>query len=109
MFRNENIPTLSKAILSFNPCNLVQKYVGCYCNVDFQSSSLKAKSLEQHGFSLKHGFEFSYSLNSSVHLLAWRLKDINVTLMSFLCLCTETITPERKSFFSKLHDKCCQN
>ena len=109
MFRNENIPTLSKAILFFKPCSLVQKYVGCYCNVDFQSSSLKAKSLEQRGFSLKHGFEFSYSLNSSVHLPACRLKDINVTLMSFLCLCTETVTPERKSFFSKLHDNCCQN
>ena len=33
----------------------------------------------------------------------------NVTLMSFLRVFTETIIPERKSFFSKLHDKCCQS
>ena len=50
-----------------------------------------------------------YSVHSTVILPAWRPKDTNVTLISFLRLFTETITPERKRFFSKLHDKCCQN
>ena len=39
---------------------------------------------------------FSYSLHSTVHLPAWRTKDTNVNLKSFLRLFTETITPERK-------------
>ena len=42
---------------------------------------------------------FPYSVHSTVNLPAWRQKDTNVTLMSFLHLFTETITPERKSFF----------
>ena len=33
------------------------------------------------------------------NLPAWRPKDTNVTLMSFLRLFTEKITPERKVFF----------
>ena len=49
--RNENIPTLPKVILSFNPCSLLQWCVAGYCGVDLQSSYLlKAKSLEQRGF-----------------------------------------------------------
>ena len=52
---------------------------------------------------------FPYSLHSPANLPAWRPKDRNVALMSFLRLFTETITPQRKSFFSKLHDKYCQN
>ena len=52
---------------------------------------------------------FPYFVHSTVNLPAWRPKDTNVTLMSFLRLFTKTITPERKGFFSKLHDKCCQN
>ena len=51
---------------------------------------------------------FAYSVHSTVNLLAWSPKDTNVNLMSFLRLFTETISPER-IFFSKLHDKCCQN
>ena len=50
---------------------------------------------------------FPYLIHFTVNLPAWRPKDTNVTLMSFLRLFTETITPERKSFFSELHDKCC--
>ena len=50
---------------------------------------------------------FPCSLTSTVNLPAWRPKDTNVTLMSFLRLCTETITPKRKTFFSELRDKCC--
>ena len=42
---------------------------------------------------------FPYSVHSTVNLPAWRLKDTNDTLMSFLRLFTETVTPERKSFF----------
>ena len=42
--RNENIPTLPKAIPSFSPCSLVPSCVAGYCNVDLQSSYLKAKS-----------------------------------------------------------------
>ena len=49
---------------------------------------------------------FPYSVDSTVNLPALRPKDTNVTLMSFLRLFSETITPERKAFFSKLHDKC---
>ena len=40
-----------------------------------------------------------YSLHYTVKLSEWRLKDTKVSLISFLCLFTETITPERKSFF----------
>ena len=42
---------------------------------------------------------FPYFLHSAVSLPAWRPKDTNVTLVSFLRLFTETSTPERKSFF----------
>ena len=52
---------------------------------------------------------FRYSLHSTVNFPEWKLKDTNVTLISFLRLFTETITPERKSSFPKLHDKYCQN
>ena len=52
---------------------------------------------------------FPYSLHSIVNLPAWKPKDTNYTFMSFLCLFTETITPERKFFFSKLHEKFRQN
>ena len=53
---------------------------------------------------------FLYSVHSTVNLPGWRSKDANVTLMSFPRLFTETITPERKkNFFSKFHDKYCQN
>ena len=52
---------------------------------------------------------FPYSVRSTVNLPAWRPEDKNVTLMSFLRLFTETITPKRKVFFPKLHDKCYQN
>ena len=52
---------------------------------------------------------FRYSLYSTVNFPEWKLKDTNVTLISFLRLFTETITPERKSSFPKLHDKYCQN
>ena len=45
---------------------------------------------------------FPYSLHTTENLPVWRPKETNVTLMSFLRLCTETITPERESFFSKL-------
>ena len=52
---------------------------------------------------------FLYSVHSTVNLTALRPKETNITLMSFLHLFTETIIPKRKSFFSKLHDKCCQS
>ena len=42
---------------------------------------------------------FPYFLHSTVNLPAWGLKDTNVTLMFFLHLFTETVTPERKVFF----------
>ena len=42
---------------------------------------------------------FPYSLQITVNLLEWKLNDANVTLVNFLRLFTETITPERKSFF----------
>ena len=59
---------------------------------------------------LKHENSLSpYSSRSTVNLPEWRLDDADVTLISFLRLFTETITPERKSFFSKLNDECCQN
>ena len=45
-----------------------------------------------------------YSLHSTVNLPAGKPKNTNVTSMSFLRLFTETITPERKSICSKLHD-----
>ena len=51
---------------------------------------------------------FPYSLQITVSLPEWKPKDTNVTLISFLRSFTETITLERKSFFSKL-DKYCQN
>ena len=38
------------------------------------------------------------SLHSTVNLPAWRPKDTNITLMSFLRLFTETITTERAFF-----------
>ena len=41
---------------------------------------------------------FSYSVHSTVNLPAWRPKDANVPLISFLRLFTETITSERKGF-----------
>ena len=49
------------------------------------------------------------SLQAIVNLPAWKLKDKNVTLIPFLRLFTEITTPKRKSFFSKLCDKYCQN
>ena len=52
---------------------------------------------------------FPYSLQITVNLPEWKLKVTNFTLISFLRLFTKTITPERKSFFSKLRDKYCQN
>ena len=42
---------------------------------------------------------FPYSVHSTVNLRTWRPKDTNVTLMSFLRLFTETITPQRNAFF----------
>ena len=45
---------------------------------------------------------FPYSLRSTVNLPEWRLDDVDVTLISFLRLLTETITPKRKSFFFKI-------
>ena len=41
---------------------------------------------------------FPYSLRSTVNLPEWRLNDADVTLISFLRLFTEAITPE-KAFF----------
>ena len=41
---------------------------------------------------------FPYSVYSTVNFPAWRLKDTNVALISFLRLFTETITPERFFF-----------
>ena len=38
-----------------------------------------------------------------------RPKDTNVTLMYFIRLFNKKITPERRSFFYKLHEKYCQN
>ena len=56
---------------------------------------------------------FPYSVHSTVKLPAWRPKDANITLLFFLPFFTQTITPERKVFFSKLHDnvtcQCCQS
>ena len=49
---------------------------------------------------------FPYSLQIIVNLPKRKLKDTNVTLTSFLRLFTETIIHD---FFSKLHDKYCQN
>ena len=40
-----------------------------------------------------------YSLYSTVNLPAWNPRETNITLMSFLRLFTETITPEKYSFF----------
>ena len=37
-----------------------------------------------------------YSVHSNVNLFAWKPKDTNVTLMSFLRLFTEAINPDRK-------------
>ena len=48
-------------------------------------------------------------LQITVNLPEGKLKDANVTLMFFLLLFAKTIAPERKSFFSELHDKYCQN
>ena len=42
---------------------------------------------------------FLYSVHSTINLSAWRPKDTNVTLISFLGLFTEKITPETKAFF----------
>ena len=42
---------------------------------------------------------FRYSLHSTVNFPEWKLKDTNVTLISFLLLFTETITPEKNLFF----------
>ena len=52
---------------------------------------------------------FPYSVHSAVNLPAWRLKETNITLMPFLRLFADTITPERKGLFSKLFHKCCQS
>ena len=52
---------------------------------------------------------FPYAFQITVNLPVWKLKNTNVTLISFLSLFTEPITLERKSFFSKLHNKYCQN
>ena len=52
---------------------------------------------------------FLYSVHSTVNLPAWRSKDANVTLMSFPRVFTETIIPKKYIYFSKFHDKCCQN
>ena len=57
---------------------------------------------------------FPYSLQITVNLLEWKLNDANVTLVNFLRLFTETITPERKSFFQNYMtnivkiDKICE-
>ena len=42
---------------------------------------------------------FPYSLHSTVNLPEWRMDDADVTLISFLRLFSEAITPERKRFF----------
>ena len=55
-----------------------------------------------------------YSLYSTVNLPAWNPRETNITLMSFLRLFTETITPEKKFFFQNYManvvkiDKICQ-
>ena len=67
------------------------------CKVKFDEMYMKISKYENS--------VFPYSLHSTVNLSAWRSKPTNVTLMYFLLRFTETITPERKSFFSKLHDK----
>ena len=41
---------------------------------------------------------FPYSAHSTVNLPIWRPKDANDTVMSFLHLFTETITPKIKGF-----------
>ena len=72
----------------------------CESKVKFDETYMKMSKYENS--------VFRYSANSTVSLPAWRSKDTNVTLMSFLSVFTEIIAPERK-VFSKLHDKCCQN
>ena len=47
---------------------------------------------------------FPYFLQITANLPQWKLKDTNVTLIYILRMLTETITPERKSFFRKLND-----
>ena len=46
-----------------------------------------------------------YLVHSTLNLRRWRRKDANLSWMSYLCLFTETVAPERKVLFSKLHDK----
>ena len=45
---------------------------------------------------------FPYFVHSTVNLCAWRRKDKNVTLMSFLRIFTETIAAVREHFFFKI-------
>ena len=42
---------------------------------------------------------FSYSVHFTVNITAWRMENPTVTLVSFLRLFTEAITPKRKDFF----------
>ena len=50
--------------------------------------------MSKHENSLFPNFFTSY-----VNLPEWRLKETNVSLISFLRLFTETITPKKKAFF----------
>ena len=52
---------------------------------------------------------FPCSVHSTINFPVWRPTNTNVSLMSFLGLFTEAITPERKVFFSKLLHKYCRN
>ena len=84
--RNENIPTLPKAIPSFNPCSLVPSCVAGYCNVDLQSSYLKAKSLEQRGFRSKHGFKLKLFFSIFSKLNQIRINKAGVKLQAYVTL-----------------------
>ena len=84
--RNENIPTLPKAIPSFSPCSLVPLCVAGYCNVDLQSSYLKAKSLEQRGYRPKHGFKLKLFFSIFSKLNQIRINKAGVKLQAYMTL-----------------------
>ena len=86
MLRNENIPTLSKAILSFNSCSIVQQCVEVYCDVDLQSSYFKAKRLEQRGFCSKHGFELKNFFSIFLKFNQIKINKAGVKLQAFVIL-----------------------
>ena len=65
---------------------MVQQCVEDYCDVDLQSSYLKAKGLEQRGFGSKHGFELKFFFSIFLKRNQIKINKAGVKLQAYVTL-----------------------